>query len=221
MAIEVRIPKEIKEYKEKVIFGMSIRQLIFTGIAVIVSIATYFLLDRYTNLSSEVLGYVVIFEVMPLLAFGWIKKNGLHFEKYITLIIRHNLGTQIRPYQTKLLSEYVKPKKKMALAVNKKADRGARECENFVVTKKSRKRKRSQALEKIKAAKKEYKQLIKAKKKEQRQQRKLEKRENAPKKEESKKRNKKEAADDINPKDILKITDTIGEIYEQRKSNEG
>ena len=38
MLIEVRIPKEIKEYKEKIIFGLNLRQLISVFVGGIVCV---------------------------------------------------------------------------------------------------------------------------------------------------------------------------------------
>lgn len=39
--IEIRIPKEIRTYKEKLFFGLTLRQLICTLIAVVVNVPLY------------------------------------------------------------------------------------------------------------------------------------------------------------------------------------
>ena len=41
MSIEVRIPKEIKEYKEKIIFGLNLRQLISVLVGGIICLSTF------------------------------------------------------------------------------------------------------------------------------------------------------------------------------------
>lgn len=102
MSIEVRIPKEITEYKEKIIFGLSLRQLIFFVLAILVSGGSYFLLTMVFNWDKDLVGYIVIFEVFPLLALGFVRKNGFPFEKYAALIIRHKTGIHKRPYKTSL-----------------------------------------------------------------------------------------------------------------------
>ncbi|ENZ7286533.1 PrgI family protein, partial [Enterococcus faecium] len=38
MAIRVKVPKEIKDYQEKLMGGMSVRQLVFFVLAVLISV---------------------------------------------------------------------------------------------------------------------------------------------------------------------------------------
>lgn len=94
MSIEVRIPKEITEYKEKILFGLSIRQLICFSSAILLCVGTYILLVNFLGLSKDIVSYIVIIEAMPLLAAGFIKKNGLTFEKYAKLFLKHKFGTK-------------------------------------------------------------------------------------------------------------------------------
>lgn len=106
MSIEVRIPKEIKEYKEKIIFGLSLRQLISVSIAGIVCLSTYFLTKPFlgSNLASD----IIIIEAMPIFAFGFIKVRGLNFEEYAVIFLKHKLGRNKRTYENKLSIEYIK-----------------------------------------------------------------------------------------------------------------
>ena len=76
MSIEVRIPKEITEYKEKIIFGLSIRQLICFTFAITIGVGTYILVTKLSN--ADIASYVVIVEVMPIFAIGFIKKKRFH-----------------------------------------------------------------------------------------------------------------------------------------------
>lgn len=172
MSIEVRVPKEITEYKEKIIFGLSIRQLICFIIALLVGISTYFIANKY--LGSDIASTIVMVEVMPIFAIGFIKKNGFTFEKYIALMIRHKLGVNKRGYKTNLLINDIviknvaadKKKDKQKRSVlnvtnfkikkDKNGDKKRRECEVFEITKKSRKRKSKEAIREIKAAKQNY-----------------------------------------------------------------
>ena len=100
LAIEVRIPKEISEYKEKILFGLTIRQLLCFISAVILGLGSYFLVSRFVG--TQIAGYVVIIEVLPIFATGFFKKNGFTFEKYMKLILKHKLGQNKRKYQTEL-----------------------------------------------------------------------------------------------------------------------
>ena len=181
MAIEVRIPKEIKEYKEKVIFGMSIRQLVCFSSAVVLSIGAYLLCTKVFNLTMDEASYAIILISIPIMALGFIKINGFTFEKFAALYIRHITGQQIRKYQTELLTDQIitadgmekkggnyawifdKEKTGKGKSIidrkTKIEDRTLREYEVSKSTKESRKRKRKTALRKIKAARKEYRSL--------------------------------------------------------------
>jgi len=169
MSIEVRIPKEITEYKEKIIFGLSIRQLICFTVAITLGVGTYILVTKWSN--ADIASYVVIIEVMPIFAIGFIKKNGFTFEKYAAMMFRHQCGRNRRWYTTHLLideivteSNYAKPDKKRrgekyVWTISEKepsANKNLRECTGFEVTAKSRKRKGQEALREINAARKEY-----------------------------------------------------------------
>jgi len=167
--IEIRIPKEITEYKEKILFGLSIRQLLCFSVAITSGVGTYYFTSKLFN--EDVASYVVILEVMPIFAIGFIKKNGFPFEKYVALMFRHKFGKNRREYATHLLiddilteRDYAKPVKKwrgekdVSTIPEKKqaADKNIRECTVFEITAKSRKRKRKEAIREIKAARKEY-----------------------------------------------------------------
>ena len=175
MAIEVRIPKEITEYQEKILFGLSLRQLISFSIALTTGVATYLLAARAWG--DDVAGYLVIAEVMPIFAIGFIRINGFPFEKYLALMIRHMFGYSRRRYQTQLLIEQM-PTGKMAKGhVRRQTDAGTqktrtrrivRECCEAEITAKGRKRTRQAAIREIAAARKEYRTAERAAKKEER-----------------------------------------------------
>ena len=169
MPIEIRIPKEITEYKEKILFGLSIRQLVCFSVAITSGIGTYYFTSKLFN--EDVASYVVILEVMPIFAIGFIKKNGFPFEKYVGLMLSHKFGKNRREYATDLLidevateRDHAKPVKKwrgekgVSTIPEKKqaADKNIRECTVFEITAKSRKRKRKEAIREIKAARKEF-----------------------------------------------------------------
>ena len=169
MSIEVRIPKEITEYQEKIIFGLSIRQLICFTVAITLGVGTYILVTKLSN--ADIASYVVIVEVMPIFAVGFVKKNGFTFEKYAAMMFRHKLGRNRRWYSTNLLIDEITTENDVARADKKRrgennvrfipkakhsADKNIRECTVFEVTAKSRKRKSKEAIREIKAARKEY-----------------------------------------------------------------
>lgn len=100
MSIEVRIPKEIKEYKEKIIFGLNLRQLISVFVGGIICLSTYFIISPFvgTDLASD----IIIIEAIPIFAFGFIKIRSFNFETYAKIFIKHKLSKNKRTYENKL-----------------------------------------------------------------------------------------------------------------------
>lgn len=180
MAISVPIPKEITEYEEKIMFGLSIRKLICFSAAVVLGVGSYFLCTKVFGLTMDTASYIIIVEAIPLMAVGFIKKNGMPFEKYAALLIRHKIGMNKLTYKVEpIINELPDPaddktterKSKYAWIFEKetgnagnrklthkerKAAAAVRECEIFTVTKESRKRNSKAARRQIKAARQEY-----------------------------------------------------------------
>ena len=50
--MEIKINKEIREYKESIFFGLSMRQFIFSLLACGVAVLLYFLLRNYMGLET-------------------------------------------------------------------------------------------------------------------------------------------------------------------------
>jgi hypothetical protein len=180
MAISVPIPKEITEYEEKIMFGLSLRKLVCFSSAVVLGVGTYFLCTKVLGLTMDTASYIIIAEAMPLMAFGFIKKDGMTFEKYAALLIRHKIGMNKLSYENELVidalpdlaDETAERKSKYAWIFEKETGSAGtgkqltrkerkeawqiREAVVFAVTEKGRKRKRKEALREIKAARQEY-----------------------------------------------------------------
>ena len=104
MPLEVKIPKEIMEYREKIIFGMGIRQLICVLIALVLGISTFFCAMPF--IGSDLAGYLALGELMPIMGVGFLRVNGLNFERYVLIIIMHMVKNPIRVYRTELSIDY-------------------------------------------------------------------------------------------------------------------
>ena len=105
MPLEVKIHKEITEYKEKIIFGLSIRQLICVIIAVLLCTATFFVVRPF--IGKDLAGYLVLLEAAPVMGVGFLRINGFTFEQYVAIVLRHTFGHQIRIYKTELSVDYI------------------------------------------------------------------------------------------------------------------
>ena len=104
MPLEVKIPKEINEYREKILFGLSIRQLICVAIAAILCTVTYFIVRPF--IGNDLAGYLVLLEAMPIMGVGFLRINGFSFERYVMIMLKHTFGQQMRAYKTELSVDF-------------------------------------------------------------------------------------------------------------------
>ena len=84
--MEVKINKEIRNYTEAIFFGLSLRQLIFSGLAVACAVILFFSLR--TTLHIEVVSWICIVGTVPFAALGFIKFNGMNFEQFVRAVIK-------------------------------------------------------------------------------------------------------------------------------------
>ena len=138
--MEVKINKEIRDYTEHMFFGLSLRQLFFSVLAVIAGLVLYFLLKD--KVGTETISWACIMGAFPFAAFGFIKYNGLTAEKFLLVWIRSELimpkKVLFRGRNTyyELLDDVIK---KQRLSESKKKESDAEHDEN---TKASEKKKR-------------------------------------------------------------------------------
>ncbi|MBQ8940894.1 MAG: PrgI family protein [Firmicutes bacterium] len=97
MSIEVRVPEEIKDYKESIIAGLSIRQLACGAVAFSCGVPTFLILR---NINMDLATYATMAAVVPAFCIGFIKKGGYTFEKYLKIKLKAVLGVNKRKYQT-------------------------------------------------------------------------------------------------------------------------
>lgn len=185
MSINVSIPKEITEYEEKIIFGLSLRKLVCLVSAILLCVGSYLLLTKVAKLSMDITSYIVILEAIPIMAIGFIKKDGMTADKYAALILRHKLGRNKLSYATELcvdlLIQQEQTTEERKLKKDGKPEKGRkakppRETQQFACTKKGRKVKCKAARSEIKGARKEYRTAKREAKKESKRRRRAEKR---------------------------------------------
>lgn len=156
MSVEVRIPKEITDYKEKIMFGLSIRQLISVLVSMPLGIGTYIFLSLKWGMN--ITGYIVIIEVMPILAFGFLRIKGFTLEKIMKYILKHKLGVSRRKYKVNLHLNYVGVDKNVEYKDKKRLrekNKEKREYEGFEPKKERRKENIKNIKQQIKRVKKE------------------------------------------------------------------
>lgn len=87
--IEIKIPKEIRDYQESIAFGLSLRQCIFSLLAIGVAVLLYFGLRNFVG-DGEI-GWICIVAAFPFALAGFFRYNGMNFEQFLWAVIRSEL----------------------------------------------------------------------------------------------------------------------------------
>jgi len=112
--IIVRIPQEIRKYKEKIAFGLTVRQIISVILAFGICVPLYWF-GRH-HIPSDILGWIIIIVAAPLGGIGFFKYNGMHLEKIVMILVKQQLIIPIKRkfksenYFLEWQNEYDKPK---------------------------------------------------------------------------------------------------------------
>lgn len=95
--IEIRIPKEIKNYREKLFFGLTLRQCICAGAALLICVPLYIFGNRF--LPQEAVSWAVVIIAAPLMLAGFFRYNDMNFEQFAVEYIAHHFHPQKRIYE--------------------------------------------------------------------------------------------------------------------------
>lgn len=79
--MEVKINREIMNYKEKVALGLSFRQFFFSILACLTALVLYFSLIH--RLNKEIVSWICILGASPFALMGFLHYNGMTAEKFI------------------------------------------------------------------------------------------------------------------------------------------
>ena len=124
--MEININKDIREYTEGVFFGLNLRQLICSGLAVGSAVAVYF--GARGTISQDMITYFCIAAAIPFAAIGFIKYNGMPMEKIFWAWLTDNflfprrLTVKANNVYQKALSVYFAAKEKEALNAQEHTD---------------------------------------------------------------------------------------------------
>lgn len=84
--MQVQVNKEFRDYSESIFFGLNLRQLIFSALAIGAAVGSYFLLRD--KLDTETLSWLCILIAAPFALIGFVKYNGMTAEKFIWAYIK-------------------------------------------------------------------------------------------------------------------------------------
>lgn len=82
---EIKINKEIRDYTESILLGLSLRQTIFSILACAVACSLYFLFKE--SLGTEVTSWLCMLGTAPFAAFGFIRFQGMYTEDIVSMAI--------------------------------------------------------------------------------------------------------------------------------------
>ena len=97
--MEIRINKEIKDYRESLFMGLSMRQFMCSLGAVGAAVGIYFGLKGV--LDKETVSWLCIVCAAPLAAAGFFNYNGMNFEQFVVAYIYSEfLCSGVRTYKS-------------------------------------------------------------------------------------------------------------------------
>ena len=99
--MEIKINKEIRSYQEAVFMGLSLRQLLFSILAVGAAVGVYFGLKNV--LGQEIVSWLCVIAAFPFAILGFIKYHGMTAEQFLKAYIE---------------SEFLTPKELKSVPVN-------------------------------------------------------------------------------------------------------
>ena len=87
--LEVKINREIRNYTESMFFGLSMRQFVFSVLAILVAMGLYFLLKPHFG--TETVSWMCILGAAPFAALGFITYHGMTAEQFLWAWLRSEL----------------------------------------------------------------------------------------------------------------------------------
>ena len=95
--MEIKLNKEIRAYKESVFFGLSLRQLFFSFMAVLSAVGVYFGLRPYCG--AEVLSWLCVAAAVPFAVMGFGRYNGMSPERFLLVWLRFVFEPKVLLYE--------------------------------------------------------------------------------------------------------------------------
>lgn len=108
--MEVKINREIRNYTESVFFGLSMRQLVFSFLAIGVAILLYFMLKPVVG--TETVSWMCILGAAPFAAMGFINYHGMNAEQLLWAWLRSELlePREFKCEPTSIYYKWLKPR---------------------------------------------------------------------------------------------------------------
>lgn len=93
--MEVKINKEIRQYKENIFFGLTMRQFVCSALACIVAVGIYFITKPIFNNTGTV-SWLCMAGAVPFALLGFVRYNGMTAEKFFIAWVKSEILTTKR-----------------------------------------------------------------------------------------------------------------------------
>ena len=87
--MEIKINREIRDYHESMFMGLTLRQTIFSVLAIASAVGLYFWLQPV--LGSEMVSWVCILGAAPFAVLGFVSYHGMPAEKFLWVWFRSEI----------------------------------------------------------------------------------------------------------------------------------
>lgn len=94
--MDIRINREIRDYSEKLVLGLTLREAVFSGLAVVASGGSYFLLSE--SFHAEIVSWVCVAAAAPFVFLGFFKYHELPAERIVLKIITEKRDSKVLTY---------------------------------------------------------------------------------------------------------------------------
>ena len=84
--MEIKIPKEVRQHKETIFFGLTVRQFFCSALAVGLAVGVYLGLGPF--IGKETASWACIVAAAPLALAGFFSYNGMTFERFAWAFIK-------------------------------------------------------------------------------------------------------------------------------------
>ncbi len=96
MAIEIKIPKEIKEYQETFLFGLTVKKFVSLLFALLICVPLYFFGKNF--MPEEMVSWAVMIVGIPILGIGFVTYHNLTFSQMVKRFFDMTFHPQKRKY---------------------------------------------------------------------------------------------------------------------------
>jgi len=84
--MEIKIPREVRNYHETIFFGLSLRQFLCSAVAIAVAVIAYFSFND--TLGNEGVSWICILFAFPIASLGFVTYHGMPLEHFIVAYFR-------------------------------------------------------------------------------------------------------------------------------------